>query len=297
MNELWPTRRENEVDRRRARAQAHLARRRGGVQPRLRRGPRIAVAALAALAGFAFGAPLAEALLGVHGRSVHTLAVHGARAVAPAAIAERSGIAHGADLGSVEATEVATALELEPWILHARALALPSGTVVLAVEERIAAALTMIDGASYAVDREGRAFATVAAEAHPNLPQIEAEALKPAEPDARLAQAVALAERLPAYGIESRATVHVAAAGDPEGFALALPGVPARIVLGDEPEARLAALAELVARRPDAVAMATAIDLRFANQVVLRTAPTRDGSDHNAAARGRAKPSLGPPTG
>jgi len=295
MNQLWPTR-SNETERRRARAQAHLARRRGGV-PQLRRGPRIAVAALAALAGFAFGAPLAEALLGVHGRSVHTLAVHGARAVAPAAIAERSGIAHGADLGSVEAKEVATALELEPWILHARALALPSGTVVLAVEERIAAALTRIDDADYAVDREGRAFATVAAEAHPNLPRIEAEAVKPQEPDARLAQAVALAERLPAYGIESRATVHIAAADDPEGFALALPGVPARIVLGDEPEARLAALAELVARRPDAVAMATNIDLRFANQVVLRTAPTRDGSANNAAARGRAKPALGPPTG
>lgn len=297
MNERWPNRSENESVRRRARAQAHLVRRRSDVRPRLRRGPRVVVAGLAALLGVAFGAPVAEWLLGADGRPIHTLAVHGASQLDADTVAQRSGIARGAALADVEASAVASALEAEPWILHARALSLPTGTVVLAIEERVAAALTTHAGTHYAVDRSGHAFAAVSSADHPRLPHIEAAEAPTAGADARFAQAISLAERLPAYGIDTQATILVSAADDPEGFSLKLPGVPARIVLGPEPESRLAPLAELVAKRPDAVAMATDIDLRFANQVVLRTAPVRDGSVHNAATRGRAKSTQGPPTG
>ena len=296
MNEGW-TRPASAAQSRRARAQAPLARRRGAGRPRVRRGPCIAVAGLAALAGFGFGGPVAESLLGMSGRPVETLAVHGARVLEAGEVAARSGIAPQADVGAVDVDAVASALETDPWILRARALPLPGGTVVLDVEERTPVALTTIDGTDYVVDREGLPFAAVRAETHPGLPRVQAEGATPAQPEARLAQAIALAARLPAYGISGRATVHVAAADDPEGFALALPGVPARIRLGAEPETRLGSLAELVAERPDAVAMATDIDLRFANQVVLRTESAREGSARNAAARGRAKPSLGPPTG
>jgi cell division septal protein FtsQ len=297
MNELW-IRPENEAERRRARAQAHLAKRRGGTRPKIRRGPRVVVAAFAAGLGVVIGAPVGEWLLGMDGRPVDALAIHGASQLRPDAIAKQSGIAPGADLGTIEVGAVASALEAEPWIEHARALTLPSGTVVLAVQERVAAAIATIDDTHYAVDHSGRAFAQVSIADHPRLPRIQATEAPTDAADPRFAQAITLAERLPAYGIATQATVVVPKADDAEGFLLSLPGVPARIVLGaQEPEARLAPLAELMARRPDAVAMATNIDLRFANQVVLRTAPARDGSSQNAAARGRAKSTLGPPTG
>lgn len=300
MSDGW-TRNESEAEIRRARAQAHLAKRRGngsGNGPvRVRRGPYAAVAGLAGVLGLLFGGPLAEALLGMSGQPVERVAIRGAKSLAAAEVARRSGIAADADLGEIDPEQVQRALETEPWILHARALALPGGTVVLDVHERTPAGLTTIDDTDYAVDRAGVPFVVVNAEDHAGLPRVQAEGAAPEQAEARLARAIALAERLPAYGISGRATIHVAADDDPEGFALALPGVPARIRLGEEPETRLAPLAELVAERPDAVAMASDIDLRFANQVVLRTESAREGSTHNAAARGHAKPTLGPPTG
>jgi hypothetical protein len=71
-----------------------------------------------------------------------------------------------------------------------------------------------------------------------------------------------------------------------------------RVVLGREDlDARLDDLVRLVTARPDAVAQATSIDLRFANQAVLRSGPIHKGSANTAAERGRATPHNRRPTG
>lgn len=293
------TRHDRATERRRARAQAHLARRRGNARPKLRRGPFVVTAVLAGVLGGIAGTPIAARLLGMQSQGIERLAVIGAQQVGPAEIAEAAGLVPGTPIGRIDTEALRSALEGEDWIARARSLPLPDGTLVVQVEERVAAARLQAGEQAYAVDAEGRAFAPVADDAFPSLPRIASTApVDPATPSPALAQAVALARRLPELGIEAPAWVHVSEPTNPEGFALELEGLPARIVLGHrDPEARLGDLADLVSRRPTEVALATDIDLRFANQVVLRTAPAPEGSAHNAAKRGRATPAASTPTG
>jgi hypothetical protein len=69
-------------------------------------------------------------------------------------------------------------------------------------------------------------------------------------------------------------------------------------VLGHgELDERLDALARLVSARPDVVATATSIDLRFADQVVLRGAPAQEGSANQASGRGDVRTRNLQPTG
>jgi len=92
--------------------------------------------------------------------------------------------------------------------------------------------------------------------------------------------------------------VQVSAQDDPEGFALQLADPRARVVLGREDlDARLDDLAQLLSARPDAVAAAEQIDLRFADQAVLRDGPAREGWATTAVGRGRGTPPNGRPAG
>jgi cell division septal protein FtsQ len=285
---------DRDANRRRARAQAHLDRvrgRRGGAIALPRR--TAAVAGAIAAGAWAAGAVFGEAaLLGVAGGPVERIGVRGAAQLSAEQVADAAGVARGAPLASVEAAAVRESLERHDWIARAGAVALPGGALLLDVVEREPAAHVSIGDAAWAVDASGTPFAPIAPERAAGLVRVSvAGEVRPREVSPRIAEAVRLARRLPELGLAVPAEVSVAADADPEGYRLALPELPARILLGHtDLDARVADLAALLAARPDAVAAAESIDLRFANQVVLRSAPARDGSADTAAGRGDAPP-------
>ena len=122
--------------------------------------------------------------------------------------------------------------------------------------------------------------------------------MPPGTRDRSLAQATALAHALPDAGIALPARVYIAPEDDPEGFALAWEGLRPRAVLGRERlEQRVARLAQLFAAGVPEVPEASGLDLRFADQVVLRQLPAPEGAASVAAERGRAKPSDRRPAG
>jgi cell division protein FtsQ len=308
---MKPTRRHHRFDRdasaRRARAQAHLARVRGGRhgaedarrRPALPGGrSAVAIAAVAGLLGLWLGDSLWLAA-GGGSDTVQVIAVRGAKRLRPADVAAAAGIPAGAPLAQVDAGGVARSLETHDWIGRARALRLPGGAVIVDVHEREPAATVAVGGELYAVDRDGEPFAPVEEDALPGLVRIAPEEpVTPRERSAALALAVRLAESLPKLGLAGPREVRIAPAGDPRGYRLLLPSLDAEVWLGHaEPEARLPALARLLAARPDVAAEATQIDLRFAGQVVLRSEPARDGPAQKAAARGDARPRNLQPTG
>jgi cell division protein FtsQ len=285
---------DRDANRRRARAQAHLDRVRGRSGGPIRLNQRAAaIAAGVAAAGALLGAAVGDQiLLAAAGGPLQRIAVRGASHLSAEQLAEAIGVARGAPLASVDAAAVREALERHDWIARARALAVPGGALLLDVVEREPAAHVSIGDTLYAVDASGTPFAPIAPDLAAGLVRLAvADAVAPREASPRMAEAVRLARRLPELGLAAPSEVGVASEADPEGYRLALPELPARILLGHaDPDARLADLAALLAARPDAVAGAASIDLRFANQVVLRSAPARDGSAHTAAGRGDAPP-------
>ena len=295
-----PGRRERTALARRQRARAHLDRlRRGRAGARRSRLQAGAVVASAWVAGLTFGDGLAAWLTGLPERPLEVIAVRGASHLTPLAVANASAVAPGSPLGELEPEAVAGSLAQHAWIASARALRLPGGTLVLEVVEREPVASVTIGGAIYAVDREGRAFAQLPEAPGADLTEIVAHGdLEPGEPDPRLAEAVRLARRLPELGLAPPRQVEVAAEGDERGYSLRLAGADTRVVLGREDlAARLDGFARLLALRPDEVAGASEIDVRFAGQLVLRGASARDGSAATAPGRGGGPARSGRPTG
>lgn len=278
---------------RRDRAQAHLERVRSRRSPASPGAMRWAAQGLsrrgfagALLAGLLVGALWGDDLLAGGGGStpgsVAAIAVRGAQHLSAREIAGASGVEPGAALATVDPRAVEAQLENHAWIASARAVRMPSGTVVVGVVERIPVAAIEIGAPpqAYAVDATGAPFAPADGETLAGLPRLAvAGPVLPHQASARLADAVRLAYRLPEVGLALPAEVSVAAEGDPEGFALRLASLAPRIVLGTEdPNPRLEQLVRLLAQQPDAVASASTVDLRFADQVVLRTEPTSKGA-------------------
>ncbi len=284
---------ERDAQLRRARARAHLERVRSRHGAGSRGAPRgqLSRRALAAalLTGFAAGALWGEALLAALGRDpdgtparVGAIAVSGAQHLSSREIAGASGVAPGSALAAVDPRAVEAQLEGHAWIASARVARMPGGTLLVGVVERTPLAGIELGAPPrpYAVDATGAPFAAADRETLAGLPRLAAAgSVLPHQPSARLADAVQLAYRLPEIGLALPAEVSIAAEGDPEGFALRFAALAPRFVLGREDlNERLDQLAKLLARRPDAVAQASSVDLRFADQVVLRTEPTPGGA-------------------
>jgi hypothetical protein len=288
---------------RRDRAHAHLervrSRRSGGSRGAPRRSISRRAFAAALLAGLASGVLWGDALLTAAGLGsggepprVTAIAVRGAQHLSDREIAGASGVAPGAALAAVDTRAVEAQLEDHAWIASARAVRMPGGTVLVGVVERTALAGIELGAPlrPYAVDATGAPFAPTDRETLAGLPRLAAAgSVLPHQPSARLADAVHLAYRLPEVGLALPAEVSIAAEDDPEGFALRFASLAPRFVLGREDlNERLEQLARLLARRPDAVAQASSVDLRFADQVVLRTEPTPGGAA--SALGGRSAP-------
>jgi cell division protein FtsQ len=224
-------------------------------------------------------------LLGIH--------VQGNARLSDAELLAAAGVAPGAELGAVDAREVARRLAGHAWVRSARAARLPSGSLLLAVEEREPRAV-LAGATPFAIDAEGRPFAPVAADAFPELPRIaSASPAVRGEPSPALAAAVALAERLAGFGLPPAAEVSVGAADDPRGSAVRLRGLGPRFVLGRDPDAALPRLARVVDSGLPELTLAASVDLRFQDQAVLHEAPSPDGTARAAEPRGRAARSEG----
>jgi cell division septal protein FtsQ len=253
-----------------------------GAEATGRRGPPAAALVLAAsfAAGLGGGSSVAEAatrwLVGEAPR-LEAIAVRGAGQMSSAEVAAATGVPRGVDLRGVDANEVAARLASHPWIASARAVELPAGRLLIDVVERQAVATLSAPGSRqfFAVDANGTPFAPAGGEATRALPRlVQSAPVAIGEPDPALAEAVDLAGRIKALGLPRPLEIGIAAPDDPTGFWLRLEDFAPRILLGrDDLDARLHALALVLEAGSPEAAQAAALDLRFADQVVLRGTP------------------------
>jgi cell division protein FtsQ len=245
-----------------------------------------AVFALACAAGVAVGAG------GLASGGVEVISVAGIRTLSAQEVAEAGGLAPGSPLHQIDRDALVARLAEHAWIARASTLTLPGGRLLLGVVERQPAAV-LLAPEPWALDAAGVAFAPAPSVGVEQLPRITTPtAPTPDQPAPELAQAVALARRLPEIGLPAPLEVGVAAPGDPEGFSLQLPELTPRVVLGrDDLDAKLSELARLLDADLPELRKATRLDLRFQGQAVLDVEPFPPGTAKAAAARGSATPS------
>jgi len=286
---------ERDARARRMRANSHLTRlrERGRTQrERDLRPLRRRIAAIALAAGALVGSCAGELWVRVGGGHVESIAVRGAHRLSPREVAAATGIARGAKLADVDASAVAASLAQNAWIESAKAKRLPSGRVLVTVVEREPLAQLAVGSRRFAIDAQGAAFAELREGEETGLPRVLAEkAPERGAPDPLRVEAAKLATRLPELGLAAPEEVKIAPPDDPQGVTLRLPGLEPVVVLGRESlDSRLRDLAKLLELRHDEASRAAEIDLRFADQAVLRSAATRDGS-RDTAVRGGGTPS------
>ena len=271
---------EREARRRRERARQHLDRIRNerGHSPRRRARLRLPMGPGESLL-LVFGAFLAGMLTGEDTIAnlgdawrVERVEVLGAKRLAGSEVADAAGVALGSAWDMVEPARTRQALTEHAWVADAEVARLPGGTVVLEVQEREPMAVIEARSGPLGVDAEGRPFAVLEAEEAEQLPRLRCDRTPPpGEPDERLAQAIRIARSLPERGLDLPEEIAVGDELDPEGVVLRLPGLQARVVLGNESfDERVDLLAELLAQRKTEVEASTQVDLRFAGQAVLR---------------------------
>ena len=235
--------------------------------------------------------------LGNAPRTLDKVAVLGNERLTAHAVAATTGLSKGADVSDVEIALLEQRVAAHPWIRSARVALLPTGTLIVEIDEREPRAL-LVPGApgttddAFFVDAEGRAFVPVPVDAGATLPALVRAEQSPAAPEADLlARAVALADTLWASELPG-----LGVAGAPHrGLALALPAPDSaegwvlharretshategdapgdlQVLLGREPLGdRLERLETLRNSDMPELAQASTIDMRFAEQAVLR---------------------------
>jgi cell division septal protein FtsQ len=279
---------ERDAQIRRDRAHAHLSRVRSRGARGTRRNFRIAdqpsrrLLAAALIGGLCAGVLWGDRLLALglsdDAAVVDTIAVRGAHHLSAEQVAIATGVAPGSALSAVEMSTVKQLLEDHDWIATASAVRFPGGAIVVEIVERMPRAAIALGTPpeSYAVDATGIPFAVADSDSLMGLPVlVVGDSVAPREANARLAEAVHLAYRLPELGLALPAEISIASDGDPEGFALRFNSISPRFVLGRRDlDERLDHLARLLSRHSNVVAGAENVDLRFADQVVLRDTPT-----------------------
>ena len=214
---------------------------------------------------------------------VHRLEIEGTQRLDAAELV-RAALPPDAD-APTSPEEVARRLEAHPWIAHVAAARIAPDAVVARIEEHVPVAVAEALGETpLLVDVDGVPFADASGGEWNALPRLVV-----AEPPARdrreplLAQGVALAKAVAEAGFGQ---IELALDGeDPNAVpALRVAGVPARIVLGaGDPGPKLALLTAALASDPE-TRDAREIDLRFAEQLVLRPfVPTAVGPEGSGA--------------
>ncbi len=300
-----PSRREQDISRRQQRARRHLERIRSEPRPL----PPLSIAAAAAIAasvtiGALFGSPLvatARSWIAGEALRLEAISVRGTERLSLLEIAESTGLPRGAEWASIEPREVAARLIEHPWIADASAVRLPTGRLLLRIREHEARALVALGqpARDFAVNERGMPFAPADERVPSGLPRlVPSDAAARDVEDERLARAAELAHRLPEFGLDVPSAVFLSEEGDPTGYAIRLPELEPRVVLGhDHFDARLENLARLLESELEELEGVETLDLRFADQAVLRGTPPVKRAEQAAAARGRATPSRARPTG
>jgi cell division protein FtsQ len=249
--------------------------------------------------GFGGGASLAQAAVGwLAGGAprVEVIGVRGAEQLSPEDVSAATGVRRATDLRRVDPEAVARQLAQHPWIASAHAAELPTGRLLVSVIERRAVASVGARGDAsqrFAVDANGTPFAAIDEARAGELPRlVQSAPVALGETNPALAEAVALAGEVGAAGLPRPLEIEVAADDDPTGFALRLADFAPRIVLGRGAQGeRLAKLASVLAAAPPQAAAAQTLDLRFADQVVLRGTPPPKGAADATEQRSGAAPS------
>jgi len=213
---------------------------------------------------------------------LRSIAVQGNQHLSTREVAVATGIDPAASDGEISIEAVEARLESHPWILSARALQLPTGRLLVRIQERTPVALLCsphpCDGDETGwllVDAYGTPFANVLSGDDRTLPRIVGRrALATRETDPDLARAVSLQDRLPAAGsARAPAALELPEASSSEGWVLHLSSPAQRVLLGSRDlEARLERLEWLLAADLASAREAEVIDLRFAERAVLRSA-------------------------
>ena len=299
------SKRENDYSRRRQRARKHLERIRS--EPRAH--PPLSVVVPAAVVasltiGALFGSPLvatARAWIGGETVRLEAISVRGAERLSLTEIAESTGLPPGAEWASIDPRAIEASLVEHPWIADASAVRLPTGRLLVHVTEQVPRALVAIGkpAQDFAVNLQGMPFAPVGKQASSGLPRlIPSDGVERDVENEKLARAIALAYRLPEFDQPLPSELFISDGADPTGFAFRLPNLKPRIVLGhDHFDARLANLAQLLETRLEEVEQSETLDLRFADQAVLRGAPPSKRAEQAATKRGYATSSIARPTG
>ncbi len=278
------------------RARDHLARKRRQQRKRLERQRssaknsesrahirvvlRPVVFALAFVVGFVTASPLSEIFLMRHAR-LERVAVQGAFALTPLAIAQSAGVEAGLPLDSIDPAEIRAAISVEPWIKSVRALRLPTGTLVISVVERHAVARWQPSESRdmELIDRRGERFAGATEPGGP-LPLVRGEI----ESGQSLPEpAIEILDQLQRYvsltGDPSALTLYLpdpepTALDEQSGYVLQIGQEGPRALLGDRfLTQRVARLAALLDNEGSGLREARWIDLRYADRAVLRIEP------------------------
>jgi cell division protein FtsQ len=228
--------------------------------------------------------------------TLQAICVLGAGRLPAEEIAARTGLAQGTRLLEISPREIEDRLRTDPWIREAHVMRLLPGRLLVEVAFREPVARvsppSRVDGAPVVlVDADGRAVVQRPGEPIPPLPVIVSPRLPAAGELApglgAAAAAVAALARSPFAG--ANATYYLGAEADPNSLSFQLPPLSARVLVGTgDLDRKLARLARVVAGDATPARAAAEIDLRFADQAVLRGLPLPEGTAHSAQAPGRA---------
>ena len=297
--------REHDYSRRQQRARKHLERIRSESRPRPPLSVVVPAAVVASLTiGALFGSPLvatARSWIGGETLRLEAISVRGTERLSLAEIAESTGLPPGAEWASIDPREIEARLIEHPWIADASAVRLPTGRLLIHVTEYSPRALVALGkpAQDFAVNLQGMPFAPADDRVPSGLPRlIPSGAVERDVENEHLARAIELAYRLPEFDLPLPSELFISDEGDPTGFAFRLPSLKPRIVLGhDHFDARLASLARLLETELEEVEGSETLDLRFADQAVLRGAPPAKRAKQAATERGHATSSKARPTG
>ena len=297
--------REHDYSRRQQRARRHLERIRSKPRPRPPLSVVVPAAIVASMAiGALFGSPLvATARSWIAGETLRLEAIsaRGIERLSLAEIAKSTGLPPGAEWASIDPRKIEASLIEHPWIADASAVRLPTGRLLVHVTEHIPRALVALGkpAQDFAVNLQGMPFAPADDRVPPGLPRlIPSGAVERDIANERLARAIELAHRLPEFNLPLPSELFISDDTNPTGFAIRLPGLKPRIVLGhNHLDARLAGLARLLETELEEVEGSETLDLRFADQAVLRGAPPPKRAEQAATERGHATPSRARSTG
>jgi cell division septal protein FtsQ len=235
---------------------------------------------LALIAGIAVASPVVEVFV-LRQTALERVAVQGASSLSPLVVAASAGVVAGRSLDEIDPGVVRETVASNPWIESARALRLPTGTLVVSIVEKRAVARWQLDDSRDVelIDQRGERFAGSIAPAGP-LPLVRG--------------AIENGAALPASAIEilDQLKQHMNLVPDPSLLTLYLPdrrpdavesrsgyvleigeGGP-RALLGQRLlSQRVARLAALLESDEAQLAHARWIDLRYADRAVLRAEP------------------------